>query len=100
MVAEPLARHREQFGPAPDLDVPMPSRHLHMCFMPPRWDGESAPRPANPSSFAIRARCGQGRVKEALSEAVPMVVIPITTDQRYSAECCAALGAARVSERA
>jgi MGT family glycosyltransferase len=38
---------------------------------------------------------GFNSVKEALSEAVPMVVVPITADQPYSAERCAALGVAR-----
>jgi UDP:flavonoid glycosyltransferase YjiC (YdhE family) len=47
MVAEPLARHRDQFGLPPDPDVEMPFRHLHMCFTPPAWDGASAPRPRN-----------------------------------------------------
>jgi UDP:flavonoid glycosyltransferase YjiC (YdhE family) len=39
---------------------------------------------------------GFNGVKEALSEAVPMVVVPITADQPYCAERCAALGVARV----
>ena len=46
-VAEPLARHREEFGLPPDPDVEMPFRHMHLCFTPPSWDGESAPRPRN-----------------------------------------------------
>jgi UDP:flavonoid glycosyltransferase YjiC (YdhE family) len=39
---------------------------------------------------------GFNSVKEALAEAVPMVVVPITADQPYSADRCAALGVARV----
>jgi UDP:flavonoid glycosyltransferase YjiC (YdhE family) len=185
MVAEPLARHRDQFGLPPDPDVEMPFRHLHMCFTPPAWDGASAPRPRNtrflrhtstvspgarlpewverlpdrPTVFAslgtvfnktpgvleaivealaeepvnvvvsigrdedpgrfgrlpdhvrleayvpqvlLLASCaafithgGFNSVKEALSEGVPMVVVPISADQPYSAERCADLGLAR-----
>lgn len=47
MVAAPMARHRERLGLAPDPDVAMPYRHLHLAFTPPRWDAEQAPRPAN-----------------------------------------------------
>ena len=47
MVAAPMARHREQLGLAPDPDVAMPYRNLHLAFTPPRWDAEQAPRPAN-----------------------------------------------------
>jgi UDP:flavonoid glycosyltransferase YjiC (YdhE family) len=39
---------------------------------------------------------GFNSVKESLISAVPMVVIPITADQPFSAERCAALGVARV----
>jgi UDP:flavonoid glycosyltransferase YjiC (YdhE family) len=39
---------------------------------------------------------GFNSVKESLAAAVPMVVLPITADQPYSAERCAALGVARV----
>jgi MGT family glycosyltransferase len=39
---------------------------------------------------------GFNSVKEGLAEGVPMVVVPITADQPYSAERCAALGVARV----
>jgi UDP:flavonoid glycosyltransferase YjiC (YdhE family) len=46
-VAEPLRRHREQFGLPPDPDVEMPFRYLHLCFTPPAWDATSAPRPRN-----------------------------------------------------
>ena len=182
MLAEPLARHREQFGLPPDPDVRMPFRHLHMCFTPPAWDGASAPRPPNtrflrhtstmspgarlaewverlpdretvfaslgtvfnktpgvleaivqalaeepvnvivaigrdeaPARFGpqpdhvrleryvpqplLLAHCnafithgGFNSVKEALSAGVPMVVVPISADQPYSAERCAALG--------
>src|SRR5918997_1079412 len=176
MLAEPLARHREQFGLPPDPEVRMPFRHLHMCFTPPAWDGTSAPRPPNtrflrhastlapgarlpdwverlpdrptvlaslgtvfnntpgvleaivralaeepvnvivaigrdvdPARFGphpdhvrleayvpqalLLPRCaafithgGFNSVKEALSEGVPMVVVPISADQPYSAE--------------
>jgi MGT family glycosyltransferase len=41
---------------------------------------------------------GFNSVKEALAEAVPMVVVPITADQPYSASRCAALGVAEVVE--
>jgi UDP:flavonoid glycosyltransferase YjiC (YdhE family) len=191
MVAEPLARHREEFGLPPDPEVRMPYRHLHMCFTPPRWDDESAPRPANarflrhtstlrpgislpdwvadldperptvlaclgtvfnktpgvleaivdglrdealnlivvfgehedPARFGpqpahvrlvpclsqprLLPHCdvlithgGFNSIKEALIEAVPMVVVPITADQPYSAQRCAALGVARVIDPA
>ncbi len=185
MVAEPLARHREQVGLPPDPEVEMPFRYLHLCFTPPAWDGRSVPRPRNarflrhistvapgahlpdwverlpdqptvlaslgtvfnktpgvleaivaalaeepvnlivaigrdqdPSRFGpqpdhvrleahvpqalLLARCdafvthgGFNSVKEALSSGVPMVVLPITADQPYSAERCADLGLAR-----
>src|SRR5919197_1566456 len=39
LVAEPLARHREEFGLPPDPDLRAPFRHLHLCFTPPSWDG-------------------------------------------------------------
>ena len=186
MVAEPLARHRDRFGLPPDPDVRMPFRHLHMCFTPPSWDGEGAPRPANsrflrhvdgvapgaslpdwlgrleerptvlaslgtvfnttpglleaiiaglgaepvnlivaigrdrdPADFGpqpthvrleayvpqplLLPHCdllithgGFNSVKESLAAGVPMVVLPITADQPYSAERCEALGAGRV----
>jgi UDP:flavonoid glycosyltransferase YjiC (YdhE family) len=47
LVAEPMARHRKQFGLPPDPDNLMPFRYLHLCFMPPAWDGDGAPRPSN-----------------------------------------------------
>ena len=47
MVAEPLARHREEVGLPPDPETEMPFRHLHLCFMPPTWDGASVHRPRN-----------------------------------------------------
>jgi UDP:flavonoid glycosyltransferase YjiC (YdhE family) len=185
LVAEPMARHREEFGLPADPEVRMPFRHLHMCFTPPAWDGPSAPRPANsrflrhtstmapgarlpdwvqrlparptvlaslgtvfnktpgvleaivgalaeepvnvivaigrdqdadarfgpqPDHVRLEAyvaqplllpRCdafvthgGFNSVKEALSEGVPMVVVPISADQPYSAERCAELGVA------
>jgi EryCIII-like glycosyltransferase len=190
LVAEPLARHREEYGLAPDPDVQMPFRHLHLCFTPPRWDGDSVPRPSNaqflrhtstlrpgiklpewvaelgdrPTALAclgtvfnktpgvleviidglrdeplnlivvygqdqdparfdpppahvrlvpclsqprLLPHCdllithgGFNSIKEALSEGVPMVVVPITADQPYSAQRCAALGAGRVVDPA
>ena len=39
---------------------------------------------------------GFNSVKQAMSRGVPMVVIPLASDQYYSAERCAALGLARV----
>ena len=185
MVAEPLARHRDQLGLSPDPDVRMPFRYLHLCFTPPEWDGTSAPRPANarflrhtstvspgaqlpdwvarlpdqPTVFAslgtvfnktpgvleaivdgvagesvnvivaigrdqdparfgpqpdhirlepyvpqplLLEHCdafvthgGFNSVKEALRAGVPMVVVPISADQPYSAERVAALGVGR-----
>jgi UDP:flavonoid glycosyltransferase YjiC (YdhE family) len=185
MVAEPLARHREEVGLPPDPETLMPFRHLHLCFTPPAWDGPSAPRPPNarflrhtdtvppgarlpdwverlpdrptvlaslgtvfnktpgvleaivsalgeepvnlivaigrdqdPGRFGpqpdhvrlepyvaqplLLARCdafvthgGFNSVKEALGAGVPMVVVPITADQPYSAERCADLGVGR-----
>jgi UDP:flavonoid glycosyltransferase YjiC (YdhE family) len=183
LVAEPMARHREEFGLPPDPEVRMPFRHLHMCFTPPAWDGATAPRPANarflrhrstvapgtrlpdwverlpdrptvlaslgtvfnktpgvleaivgalaeepvnvivaigrdqdaaarfgtqpdhvrleayvpqplllPYCDAFVTHGGFNSVKEALSEGVPMVVVPISADQPYSAERCADLG--------
>jgi UDP:flavonoid glycosyltransferase YjiC (YdhE family) len=189
-VAESLARHREEFGLAPDPDVQMPFRYLHLCFTPPRWDGDSVPRPPNthflrhtnavrpgaglppwvaqlpdrptvlaslgtvfnktpgvleaivdglreeqvnlivsigrdqdPARFgtqpshvrleahvpqpALLPHCdlfvthgGFNSVKESLSAGVPMVVVPITADQPYSAERCAGLGVARTVDGA
>jgi UDP:flavonoid glycosyltransferase YjiC (YdhE family) len=46
LVAEPLARHRDEHGLPPDPNVEMPFRYLHMCFTPPSWDGD-VPRPRN-----------------------------------------------------
>jgi UDP:flavonoid glycosyltransferase YjiC (YdhE family) len=185
MLAEPLARHRKQFALPPDPELLMPFRYLHLCFTPPAWDGDSAPRPAHthflrhtstlspgaslpawverlderptvlaslgtvfnktpgvleaivdalaeeaanvivaigrdrdPSGFGrqpdhvrleayvpqplVLGHCdafvthgGFNSVKEALSAAVPMVIVPISADQPYSAERGAALGVAR-----
>jgi hypothetical protein len=187
LVAEPLDRHRAEFGLAPDPEVEMPFRFLHLCFMPPSWSG-GAPAPANthylrhtnPSrgraelprwvdelpdrptllaslgtvfnkypgvleaivealrdqrlnaivaigedreanefgpqpahvrlehyvpQTALLSRCsifithgGFNSVKEALVGGIPLVVIPITADQPYSAARCAALGVAKVIE--
>ena len=186
LVAEPLARHRAEFGLPPDPDVLMPFRSLHLAFMPPTWEGRDAPRPPHthflrhtntappggklpawvdelpkrPTVYAslgtvfnktsgileaiiaalgdepvnvvvaigrdqdpvrfgpqpphvhlepsvaqtlLLPHCdlfithgGFNSVKEALSVGVPMVVVPITADQPYSAGRCAALGVARV----
>ena len=41
---------------------------------------------------ALVTHGGFNSVKEALGAAVPMVVVPITADQPYSAERCAAIG--------
>ena len=188
-VAEPLARHRAEFGLPSDPEVQMPFRYLHLCFTPPSWDGPSAPRPRNthflrhtstvvpgmqlpewvaslpelptvlvslgtvfnrtpglleaiiegvreepvnlvvaigrdqdPGRFGAQPphvrleeyvpqplllpHCdllvthgGFNSVKEALSAAVPMVVVPITADQPYCAARCAALGVARRVDR-
>jgi UDP:flavonoid glycosyltransferase YjiC (YdhE family) len=185
LVAEPLARHRDEFGLPPDPEVEMPFRYAHLCFTPPSWDGADVTRPPNarflrhtstlppdaglpawleslpdrpmvlaslgtvfnktpgvleaivdaladeslnpivaigrdqdPGRFGaqadnvrleayvpqplVLARCdalvthgGFNSVKEALIEGVPMVVVPITADQPYSAERCAALGVSR-----
>jgi UDP:flavonoid glycosyltransferase YjiC (YdhE family) len=182
MVAEPMARQRDELGLPPDPDTLMPFRHLHLCFTPPAWDGDSATRPPNTSFLrhvstvspgsrlpewvgqladqptvlaslgtvfnktpgvleaivqalaeeqvnvvvAIGRDVDPGRfgpqpghvrleayvpqplvlehcdafvthggfnsVKEALSAGVPMVVVPISADQPYSAGRCAALG--------
>lgn len=186
MVREPMERHREQFGLSPDPEVRMPFRYLHLCFMPPEWDGKSASQPPNshflrhrdtvsphaaepewlnelsdrptvlaslgtvfnktpgvldaivaalgrepvnliiaigrdedparfgrqPQNVRLEAYVPQPKllphcdvflthggfnsVKESLNAAVPMVVIPITADQPYSAQRCAALGVAEV----
>jgi MGT family glycosyltransferase len=190
LLAEPLARHREEFGLPPDPELRMPFRYLHLCFAPPSFDGASAGRPDNihfmrhvsaelpgarlpawverlPSRPTVLASLGTvfnktpgvlaaivaalseveanvivaiGRdvdpawfgpqpdhvrlepylpqplvlehcdvfvthggfnsVKEALSAGVPMVVVPISADQPYSAKRCADLGVARVIDPA
>jgi len=184
LVGAALSRHREEHGLPPDPDVRMPFRHLHLCFTPPRWDGDGAARPANtrfvrhtstewpgappldwlgglpdrptvlaslgtvfnktpgvleaiiaglggetvnvivaigpgqdptrfgrtPANVRLEAYVPQARllahcdlfithggfnsVKQALSEGVPMVIVPISADQPYSAERCVALGVA------
>jgi UDP:flavonoid glycosyltransferase YjiC (YdhE family) len=48
-----------------------------------------------PHCDAFVTHGGFNSVKEALSAGVPMVVVPISADQPYSAERCAELGAAR-----
>ncbi|MDP9326069.1 MAG: glycosyltransferase [Candidatus Dormibacteraeota bacterium] len=47
LVAEPMARHREKLGLPADPDNRMPYRHMNLAFIPPAWDGDDAPRPAN-----------------------------------------------------
>jgi MGT family glycosyltransferase len=178
--AEPYARHRAELGLPPDPDLRAPFRHLHLCFMPERWDrpelpapsntqyvrhtnverpnealpawvGELGPRPTvygalgtiahampgifelileglrdedvnvvlavgqDPSAFGpqppnvriepyvaqtrVLPHCdvflthgGFNSVKEGLRLGVPLVVLPIMSDEPYSAERCAALG--------
>jgi MGT family glycosyltransferase len=48
-----------------------------------------------PHCDALITHGGFNSVKEALIEGVPMVVVPISADQPYSAERCADLGLAR-----
>lgn len=72
--------------------------------------GRFGPQPANvrleayvpqplvlPRCDAFITHGGFNSVKEALSAGVPMVVVPISADQPYSAERCAALGVARAA---
>jgi len=186
MVAESLGRLRHRFGLAPDPEVQMPFRYVHVCFTPPAWDGADVSRPPNTHFFRhvdalapgavlptwvdelppratvlaslgtvfnktpgvleaiveglggeplnavvaigrdqdvarfgspppnirlepyvpqplLLPRCGAfvthggfNSVKESLAAAVPMVAVPVTADQPYSAQRCAALGVARV----
>jgi MGT family glycosyltransferase len=181
--AEPYARHRAELGLPPDPELENPFRHLHLCFMPRRWDRPGLPAPANteylrhvsverpdeslpawasepperptvyaalgtiahafpglfeailealgdkdvnlilavggnPNAFGpqlpnvhlepwipqtrLLPRCdafishgGFNSVKEALSVGVPLVVVPIMSDEPYSAERVAALGVGR-----
>jgi UDP:flavonoid glycosyltransferase YjiC (YdhE family) len=69
-----------RFGPLPDhvrleayLPQPLVLEHCH----------------------AFVTHGGFNSVKEALASGVPMVVVPISADQPYSAERCAAIGVAR-----
>jgi UDP:flavonoid glycosyltransferase YjiC (YdhE family) len=181
--AEPYANHRAGLGLRPDPDVVDPFKHLHLCFMPERWDRPGLPPPANtqylrhvsverpgqvlsewaetlgerPTVYAalgtiahampgifklildslageevelvlavgqdpaifgpqppnvhierhvpqtqLLPRCdvfishgGFNSVKESLSCGVPLVVLPIMSDEPYSAERCEALGVGR-----
>jgi UDP:flavonoid glycosyltransferase YjiC (YdhE family) len=45
--AAPYARHRNEFGLPPDAELRDPFRHLHLCFMPQRWDRPGLAAPAN-----------------------------------------------------
>lgn len=190
LVAEHMAKHRDAHGLVPDPEVLMPFRHLHLCFMPRRWDPPEAPPARNahylrhinldhsgpglpswldalpdqptvlvtlgtvfnntpgvleaiiggmrdeqvnlivgighqrdPAEFGplpdhirlepyvaqtqllprcdlLITHCGFNSVKEALSEGIPMVGLPIAADQPYAAGRCAALGVARVIDPA
>jgi UDP:flavonoid glycosyltransferase YjiC (YdhE family) len=181
--AEPYARHRAELGLPPDPEMRDPFKHLHLCFMPQRWDRPGLPAPANthyvrhvsverpgdilpdwahslgnrptvyaalgtiahampgifeliidalrdeyidlilavgqdPGAFGpqpanvhierhlpqtqLLPHCdvfishgGFNSVKESLSCGVPLVVLPIMSDEPYSAERCAALGVGR-----
>jgi MGT family glycosyltransferase len=181
--AEPYARHRTELGLPPDPELIDPSKYLHLCFMPKRWERPGLPAPANtqyvrhvsverpgdvlpqwthdlsgrptvyaalgtiahampgifelilealanedvelvlavgqdPSAFGpqppnvhieqyvpqtqLLPHCdvfishgGFNSIKEALSCGVPLVVLPIMSDEPYSAERSAALGIGR-----
>jgi MGT family glycosyltransferase len=181
--AEPYARHRAELGLPPDPDLEDPFKHLHLCFMPKRWDRPGSPAPANtrylrhlsaarsdevlppwvselgdkptvyaalgtianafpgifelildalrdhdlnlilavgqdPAAFGPQppnvhveryipqaqllpycdvfiSHGGFNSVKESLSCGVPLVVLPIMSDEPYSAERCEALGVGR-----
>jgi MGT family glycosyltransferase len=71
---------RDRFDPQP------PHVRLVPCLSQPRL---------LPHCDLLITHGGFNSVKEALSEGIPMVVVPITADQPYSAERCAALGVAR-----
>jgi UDP:flavonoid glycosyltransferase YjiC (YdhE family) len=45
--AVPYAAHRAELGLRPDPELENPFRHLHLCFMPRRWDRPGLPAPAN-----------------------------------------------------
>lgn len=47
MVADALAQHRAAYELPPDPTVQMLYHYLHLCFMPPSWDGSDMPRPAH-----------------------------------------------------
>jgi UDP:flavonoid glycosyltransferase YjiC (YdhE family) len=181
--AAPYARHRAEFGLSPDPEMRDPFRHLHLCFMPRRWDRPDLPAPANtdyvrhasvarpdqtlpdwvgdlagrptvyaalgtiahampgifemiltalrgedvnlilavgrdpaefgpqPPNVRVERHAAQTRllpycdafishggfnsVKESLSCGVPLLVLPIMSDEPYSAERCVALGVGR-----
>jgi UDP:flavonoid glycosyltransferase YjiC (YdhE family) len=71
MVAEPLARHREELGLPPDPDTLMPFRHLHLSFTPPAWDGPSAPRPPNTRFLRHTSTLPPGARLSAWAERLP-----------------------------
>jgi MGT family glycosyltransferase len=181
--AAPYARHRAELGLPPDPEMEVPFKHLHLCFMPKRWDRPALAAPANtqylrhvsverpggtlpdwlgelsgrstvyaalgtiahampgifelildaladedvnlvlavgqdPAAFGpqppnvriegylpqtqLLPRCdvfishgGFNSVKESLNCGVPLVVLPIMSDEPYSAERCEALGVGR-----
>ena len=75
-------------GRDPTLLGPMPRRvHVQEWLPIPHLLDHAA---------AFVTHGGFNSVKEAMSRGVPMVVIPLASDQYYSAERCAALGLARV----
>jgi MGT family glycosyltransferase len=77
--------HVEQFGPQPS----------HVRIEP--W----VPQPSVlPRCDAFVTHGGFNSVKEALSLGIPLVVVPIMSDEPYSAERCAALGVGRVLQPA
>jgi UDP:flavonoid glycosyltransferase YjiC (YdhE family) len=181
--AAPYTRHRDELGLPPDPEMRDPFTHLHLCFMPKRWDRPGLAAPTNthylrhenadhinetlptwaaelseqptvfgalgtiahampavfelilealrdedvnlvlavgqdPEAFGPQApnvhierylpqtrllplcdafisHGGFNSVKESLSSGVPLVVLPIMSDEPYSAERCQTLGVGR-----